>query len=190
MAKTSQEIEKEFISGIQSQTGKSLSGWMAQLKTVGLSKRNELLNWLKENEGFRHQDASLLAGIYVNGGKPVYADSGDLLENQFNKKEHLRPLYSALMEAILKRLPNTRIEAKKTYVSLNAKREFAAVGIKSKEIRLAMDLEGEPDESNFVKQIGIGCMPRISHMVKLKDVSEISDDLIQSVEKAYNRMKQ
>ncbi len=189
MAKTSQEIETEFIEGIKKQTGKSLGDWMSHLKTTGLSKRNELLNWLKENEGFRHQDASLLAGIYVNGGKPVYAKSSDLLENQFNKKEHLRPLYDKLMEKILKTLPETRVEAKKTYVSLNAKREYAAIGIKSKEIRLAIDLEGEPDGGKFVKQTGIGCMPRISHMVKLTEISQITNDLLENTAIAFVKMK-
>ncbi len=189
MTKTSQEIEKEFIDRIQEQTGKSLGDWISHLKTTGLSKRNELLNWLKENEGFRHQEASLLAGIYVNGGKPVYSAPGDLLEKQFNKKEHLRPLYDTLMAKILNKIPETRVEAKKTYVSLNAKREYAAIGIKSKEIRLAIDLEGEPDGDEFVKQIGIGCMPRISHMVKLTDVVQISNDLLNSLEIAYKSMK-
>ena len=167
MAKTSQEIEREFIKGIKDQTGKSLFEWVSYLKDFGLTKRNELLNLLKEKEGFLHQDASLLAGIYVNGGKPVYGDSGDLLENQFKKKEHLRPLYEHIMKEILARLPETKVIVKKTYVSLNAKREYAAIGVKSKEIRLAMDLDGEPDGKVYLKQTGIGCMPRISHMAKL-----------------------
>ncbi|MEL7120778.1 MAG: DUF5655 domain-containing protein [Bacteroidota bacterium] len=188
MSKTSHEIEKEFIKGIQVQTKKSLSEWMMLLKVTGLKKRNELLNWLKDHEGFRHQDASLLAGIFINGGKPVYANSEELLENQFNKKEHLRPLYQALVKAILKQLPETRVEAKKTYVSLNAKREYAAIGIKSKEIRLAMDLEGTPTGEDFVKQTGIGCMPRISHMLKLSKESQITDTLLNRLEDAYNRM--
>ncbi|MEL6976878.1 MAG: DUF5655 domain-containing protein [Bacteroidota bacterium] len=188
MAKTSQEIEKEFIEGIKDHTGKSLSEWMSYLKEFGMTKRNELLNLLKDKEGFRHQDASLLAGIYVNGGKPVYGDAVDLLENQFNKKEHLRPLYDHIMEQILRRLPETKVIAKKTYVSLNAKREYAAIGIKSKEIRLAMDLDGEPDGNNYLKQTGIGCMPRISHMVKFIHVSQISDTLLNDLEVAFKRM--
>ncbi|MHA7056464.1 DUF5655 domain-containing protein [Aquimarina sp. M1] len=189
MAKTSFQIEQEFINNINSITGNDLKSWLKIIGETSLSKRNEILNWLKSEHNFRHQDASLLAGIYVNDGKPVYADSGDLLENQFNKKEHLRALYDTLMETIVKRLPNTRVEAKKTYVSLNAKREYAAIGIKSKEIRLAMDLDGEPNDGDFVKQTGIGCMPRISHMIKLTDASQITDNLLDKIEKAYKRME-
>ena len=188
MAKTSEEIEKDFIEGIKDQTGKSLTEWMSYLKGFGMTKRNELLNLLKDKEGFRHQDASLLAGIYVNDGKPVYSDSVHLLENQFNKKEHLRPLYDYLIKQILGRLPETKVIAKKTYVSLNAKREYAAIGIKSKEIRLAMDLEGQPNSDNYLKQTGIGCMPRISHMVKLTDSSQVSNSLLDNLETAFKRM--
>ena len=86
MAKSSFQIEQEFINDINSITGNDLKSWLKIIGETSLSKRNEILNWLKSEYNFRHQDASLLAGIYVNDGKPVYADSGDLLENQFNKK--------------------------------------------------------------------------------------------------------
>ncbi|MEM9388825.1 MAG: DUF5655 domain-containing protein [Bacteroidota bacterium] len=188
MAKTSYQIEQEFLQGLEKTTGRQLEEWMQIIKESGHSTRNDILDWLKVNHDFRHVNASLLAGVFMNGGQPVYADDEGLLADQFKKKEHLKPIYTALVDKIMESIPETEIIIKKTYSSLNAKREYAAIGIKSKEIRLAMDLDGEPG-GLYEKQTGIGCMPRISHMIKIVDESQIDDGLLADLKSAFDRMK-
>jgi Domain of unknown function (DUF4287) len=73
--KTSSEIEKEFIESLKSTTGRSLSEWLKQVSGSGTVKRNDIVKWLKEKKGFGHLNASLLAGIYLNDGKPVYGST-------------------------------------------------------------------------------------------------------------------
>jgi hypothetical protein len=72
MAKTSGEIEKEFIDTTKSQTGKSLKEWLALVKSSGIEKRNDILKWLKKGHGLNHMQAQLITGIYLNNGNPVY----------------------------------------------------------------------------------------------------------------------
>jgi hypothetical protein len=79
--KTSGEIEQEFIDNLKTQSGKSLPEWMKHVGASGITKRNDIIKWLKERQGFGHMNASLLAGIYLNSGKPVYGNTDDLLEN-------------------------------------------------------------------------------------------------------------
>jgi hypothetical protein len=81
--KTSGEFEKEFLDTLLARTGRDLADWIAALDGYGTQKRSEIIVWLKRVHGFRHMDAALLAGVHANGGKPVYADTADLLENQF-----------------------------------------------------------------------------------------------------------
>ncbi len=188
MVKSSQIIESEFLANLSKESGKTLESWMKIIKDSGFKNRNEILDWLKSMYDFGHVNASLLAGVYMNNGNPVYQNETGLLTDQFVKKEHLKPLYGHLMQTVLEKIPETHIEIKKTYTSLNAKREFAAIGIKSKEIRLAMDLNGEPDGVLFHKTTGIGCMPRISHMVKIVGESQINNDLINNLKTAYERL--
>ena len=188
MAKTSYQIEQEFLKDLGDTTGKSLTDWLSIIKASGHKTRNDVLSWLKANHDFGHMNASLLAGVYVNNGQPVYANDEGLLADQFLKQEHLKPLYSTLIDKIRESIVDTNVIIKKTYTSLNSKREFAAIGIKSKEIRLAMDLDGEP-ESPYQKQTGIGCMPRVSHMIKIVDASQINDQLLEDLQVAFDRMK-
>lgn len=76
--KTSGEIEKEFIDNLEESTGKTLGEWMKHVAVSGLTKRNDIIKWLKEKNGFGHMNASLLAGIHLNSGQPVYGSTAIL----------------------------------------------------------------------------------------------------------------
>jgi hypothetical protein len=73
--KTSGEIEKEFIDNLKGSTGRTLAEWMKRVGGSGISKRNDIIKWLKEKHGFGHMNASLLTGIYLNNGRPVYGST-------------------------------------------------------------------------------------------------------------------
>lgn len=186
MAKTSHQIEKEFIQNLKDETGKTLEKWIQAINQNGSTKRNDIINSLKNDHGFGHMNASLLAGIYLNGGKPVYGDPDELLAGIFECKEQNKPLYDALLQAILNWNPDLNVEIKKSYVSIQNKREFAAIGATAKEVRVAMDLNGDlPFDDYLNKTTGIGCMPRMSHMVKLTSEDDINEKLFDYLNQAY-----
>ena len=83
MAKTSGEFEKEFIETAKERTGKKLEEWLPVVKKSGLGRQMEITNWLKETHKLNHMQATLLAGLYLNNGKPVYQNEESLLDNQF-----------------------------------------------------------------------------------------------------------
>lgn len=82
-------------------------------KKSGLSKQMEITNWLKTEHKLNHLQASLLAGLYLNNGKPVYQNEASLLDNQFAKCEEMRLLFDAISERILKQFPDTQVIPKK-----------------------------------------------------------------------------
>jgi len=82
MAKTSGEFEQEFIQTAKEKTGRTLDQWLPVVKKSGLSKQMEITNWLKTEHKLNHLQASLLAGLYLNNGKPVYQNEASLLDNQ------------------------------------------------------------------------------------------------------------
>lgn len=188
MAKTSQEIEQEFIKGLKAATGKELKEWMITIQNCGVEKRNDIIKWLKEQHHFGHMNASLLMGIYANDGKPVYASEQNLLDNQFEKFQEMRPLFEEVKNAILKWDETVNCVAKKTYVSFTKKREFAALNVKKGELRLGMDLGEMPFNEPVEKAKLTGPMPRISHMVVIRSKTDINDKLIQLLDIANKRV--
>lgn len=187
MAKTSGEFEQEFIQTAKEKTGKTLEQWLPVVKKAGLTKQMEITNWLKAEHKLNHLQASLLAGLYLNNGKPVYQNETNLLENQFVKCEDMRPLFDTMSKQILDAFTDAQIISKKTYVSFTATREFAAINIKPKEIRLGIDLGDEPFTEILQKSKLKGPMPRISHMVVLIDSKQFDNKILNYLQISYNR---
>lgn len=105
--KTSGEFEKEFMDGLKTSTGKDLAAWIKVVDSCGTKKRNEVIARLKSEHGFGHMNASLLAGIHANGGKPVYQSTDGLLESQFAKAVEMKPLTKRFSN-LLKNISRTR----------------------------------------------------------------------------------
>lgn len=185
--KTSGEIEKEFIDNLKASTRKDLNGWLAEIRSLGITKRNDIINSLKNDYAFGHMNASLLAGIYLNGGKPVYGSTDDLLENQFAKAEAMRGIYESVINFVRENFPGATVLPKKTYVSILEKREFAAINIKPKELRLGFDLGDRPFDDAVTKSKLTGPMPRISHMVIVTGKESLNEDLIALLRASHSR---
>lgn len=186
-AKTSGEIEKEFIENLKAATKKDLKAWLAEITRLGITKRNEIINSLKNDYGFGHMNASLLAGIYLNGGKPVYGSTDDLLENQFAKAEAMREIYELVVDFVRQNFPGATVLPKKTYVSILEKREFAAINIKPKELRIGFDLGDRPFDNSVTKAKLTGPMPRISHMVVVTSREQLNEEMIALLRESHSR---
>jgi hypothetical protein len=185
--KTSGEFEKEFMDALSAQTGKDLGAWMKTIDAFGSKKRNEIIAMLKSDHGFGHMNASLLAGIHANGGKPVYQSTDDLLENQFAKGGDMRPLFERFIEFVRTNFPDATVLPKKTYVSILENREFAAVNIKPKELRIGFDLGDRAFDDRIEKAKLTGPMPRISHMLVLTDPAQLDAEVAEALRQSHSR---
>lgn len=187
MAKTSGEIEKEFIDTAKDRTGKSLQDWLKLVKSSGIEKRNDILEWLKKGHGLNHLQAQLITGIFLNNGNPVYINENALLENQFLKCPEMRAVFDSISEKIISSFQGTQLIPKKTYLSFTAVREFAAINVKPKEIRLGLDLGDEAFTESLQKSKLTGPMPRISHMIILTESKQFDNKIKQLVQQSFNR---
>ena len=185
--KTSGEFEKAFMDGLESSTSKDISAWMKILDGFPSRKRPEVIAWLKSEHGFGHMDASLLAGIHANGGEPVYQSTDSLLDAQFAKAAEMGQLFEELLRFLKENFPDATILPKKTYVSILENREFAAVNIKPKELRIGLDLGNRPFDARVEKAKLTGPMPRISHMVVLTDAKQVNGDLAKLLKTSHSR---
>jgi hypothetical protein len=185
--KTSGEFEKEFMDALEASTGKDLVEWIRIVEGLGTKKRNEVIAKLKSEHGFGHMQASLLAGIHANGGKPVYQSTDNLLDAQFAKAVEMKPLYESFMEFVKTNFPNATVLPKKTYVSILENREFAALNIKPKELRIGLDLGDRPFDAQIEKAKLTGPMPRISHMFVLTEPKQLDSNLIGAMRGSHAR---
>jgi Domain of unknown function (DUF5655)/Domain of unknown function (DUF4287) len=187
MAKTSSELEKEFIDTAKTVTGKSLQDWLKLVKSSGIGKHNDILEWLRKGHGLNHLQAQLITGIYLNNGKPVYSDENSMLESHFQKCPDMRPLFENISEKIITAFPGTQLIPKKTYLSFTAVREFVAINVKPQELRMGFDLGDEPFTNTLLKSKLTGPMPRISHMLVITEPKQFDKKLLELATRSYNR---
>ena len=185
--KTSGEFEKEFMDLLSKETGKDLKAWMKTIDGFGSKKRPEVVAWLKSEHGFGHMNASMLAAIHANGGKAVYQSTENLLDAQFARAAHIRPLYDAFLEFVKKNFPDSSVLPKKTYVSILENREFAAINVKPKELRIGLDLGDTPFNGKIEKAKLSGPMPRISHMFVLTDTKQLDASIVDALKRSHAR---
>lgn len=186
--KTANEMERDFLGSLEENYGKPLNYWMDIIDRNNFDKLGQIQTWLKKQHNFRHTDAWMLAAIYMNGGKPVYADENELLDNQMAKFVNMRTLFEFVSDRILKSVPGSKREIKKTYVSFKKKREFAAVSIKKNEIRLGMDLGERAFDDTVQKAKLTGPMSRISHMVVIAEEGDFDENIAGMLNTAASRV--
>ena len=186
MAKEARELEQAFITSLADETGAGLDEWMRRLEAAGLQKNNEIVKWLKSEKEFNHMQASMLAGIFLNDGEPVF-HYPTLFRKLFAGKEQQRPLYDAIAAKLHAAMPGILFIPTKTYVSIEDERVFGCAKINKTNIRVGLDLGDEPFGDYVRKGVGLGAMPNITHMIELKDTAQIDDRLAAFSRQAYDR---
>jgi len=174
--KTAFELEKEFVEQAKEKTGHELDYWMSDLKDQSLSKMKETVDFLKNERGVSHMNATFIAGIFLNDGELVN-DPKSLLKKHFEGKPDKKELYTKIETIVKKEFSDVQVVPTKGYISFRNPKEFAVTKINNKEIRVGLDLGDKPFDDYSQKAKSLGTMPRISHMVEVRSADEINDRL-------------
>ena len=65
--------------------------------------------------------------------------------------------------------------------------QFAVVAVKSKELRLGLDLADEPFTNELIPAKTLGAMPRYTHMVQITN-SDLKGDWKKYLKQSYDRL--
>jgi hypothetical protein len=124
-------------------TGDGIETWAGRLREAGLADRPAITAWLAER-GVTGDSAMLLR--YEQLGYPDFmtATADSLVDAQYADRPALRPIYDALLEAVLG-IGEVTIQTRKTYVSLvSPRRTFARVQPTTRtRIDVGLRLEGQ-----------------------------------------------
>ncbi len=184
MAKDSQRLEQEFIETVKEKTGHTIPVWMTTIAATGLNKQTAIHKWLRDEHQLNYLQATMLTGIYLNGGQPVY-DYDVLFARLFDGKAHLQPVYQALENALQARLPGAEFIPTKAYVSIEGKRCFACATLTKSSLRFGLDLGAQPFDDYTQKAKSLGAMPNLTHMIELTDPAQIDDRLLSAAAQSY-----
>ncbi|MRT93565.1 DUF4287 domain-containing protein [Ancylomarina sp. 16SWW S1-10-2] len=169
-----------MIDNMPEKTGKSLAEWKKILLGKSFVKHSEGVKYLKTEHGVTHGFANTIVTL----SKEEKNTSDDLIEAQYNGKEHLIPLYEKLVEFVNTLGSDVIITPKKGSVSIIRKRQFVLIKPATKtRIDLGFKLNDKPITERLENSGPFGTM--CTHRVRLSEITEIDDELKGWITESY-----
>ena len=176
--------EQTMIDNLFKNTGKTLEQWIDIVKKQNFEKHGEILKFLKEQHSFTHGSANMVAMRSRKADAGSVENKDELIERQYQNKEHFKPLYDKLLSEVLKFGKDVEVAPKNSYVSLRRKKQFAILNPATKtSFEIGINLKGQETKGKLVAEKPNSMC---SHKMTLSDIKEIDNEIIDWIKKAYN----
>lgn len=188
MAKSPDEMAAAMIANMKEKTGKTLEQWVAIAKKSGEEKHGAIVKHLKADHGITHGFANLVAHKTLRSDAGSKAAGGtDLVAAQYSgPKAELKPIYDAVIKAVIGFGKDIEISPKKSYVSLRRTKQFALVQPSTKtRVDLGINLTDVPAKERLEKSGSFNAM--VSHRVRLENPGDVDKDVKAWLKKAYSQ---
>ena len=172
-----------MTANLEQKTGRSMSAWIEVVLASGKAKHGEMISYLKEQHGFSHGYANLVAHAAREKAAGGTVGDDDLVAAQYVGKEGLRPIYESLIKAVSKFGNDVELAPKKAGVSLRRTKQFALIEPTTKtRIDIGINVKGMAP-TDRLKAAGGMC----THKVGVTGLDQVDDELIGWLREAYER---
>ncbi|MCB0531052.1 MAG: DUF4287 domain-containing protein [Lewinellaceae bacterium] len=173
-----------MIENLHKNTGKTLEQWIEIVQKSGHSKHGEIIKFLKENHGFTHGFANLVAHKAKGSDAGSAANTDDLIEKQYAGKESLRPFYDQLIEKIKTFGADVEIAPKNAYVSLRRKKQFALIQPSTKtRLDIGLNLKGQEPAGKL--EAGGSWNAMCTHRIRIETAEDLDKAVVNWLRVAY-----
>jgi hypothetical protein len=174
---------------LPARTGRTLAQWAALVKKEGPAERKERTAWLRREHGLGGATAMLVAHA-AEGRSPLqdYEDADALVAAMYSgKRAALRETHEAALAAARRLGKDVQPSARKTYVSLVRRRQFAALQPSAADrVDLGLVLPGVKPQGRLdaTKTVGGG---RVTHRIALRSPRDVDAVVKKWLREAYER---
>lgn len=187
---------QKWIAELKQKTGRSLDEWTTLIKQEGPATEAARRDWLKEQHGLGTNYAGWLAEHSVGkgaetGDPDVYLKTAETYVAQMfaGKKEHLRPLYDALLKLGLSMGEDTKACPCQTIVPLYRHHVFAQIK-PTTQTRIDFGLalgETKKTPKRLIDTGGFAKKDRITHRFEITSLKDIDEEVKRWLKIAYDR---
>jgi predicted transport protein len=173
-----------MIGNLHRNKGKSLEQWIDIVKKQNISKHGEIIKFLKEQHGFTHGFANLVAHKANETDAGSATNQEDLITRQYQGKEHLKIIYDNIISEIQTFGNDFEIAPKNNYVSLRRKKQFAILNPATKtRFEIGINLKGhEPSGKLEAEKPNAMC----SHKITITSLKDIDKEVLDWIKTAYD----
>lgn len=176
--------EKTMLDNFHKNTGKSLEQWVEIVKKENFQKHGEILKHLKENHGFTHGFANLVAHKTLKSDAGSAENLDDLVQKQYKGKESFWPIYQKLTKEISTFGSDVEFAPKNAYVSVKRKKQFALLYPTTKtRFEIGINLKGQDPQGILEAESKSNAM--CSHKIVINHEEQITTEVISWLKMAY-----
>jgi len=186
----------KWISELKQKTGRTLDEWIKFIKKEGPPTEQARRDWLKQQHGLGTNSAWWLAERSVGKGEEAgdpdaYLQAAEkYVDTMFGgKKEHLRPIYDALLKLGLSMGKDTKACPCQTIVPLYRNHVFAQIK-PTTQTRIDFGLalgDTKKTPKRLIDTGGFAKKDRITHRVEITSLKDIDDEVKKWLKTAYER---
>lgn len=172
-----------MIENLYKNTGKTLEQWIEIAAKENFTRHGEIIKFLKEQHGFTHGFANLVAHKANNSDAGSAENPDDLIVKQYVGKEHLKMIYDRLIAETQTFGNDIEIAPKNAYVSLRRKKQFAILNPASKtRFEIGINLKGQAATGKLeAEKPNAMC----SHKINITGINEIDNEVLTWIRTAY-----
>ena len=186
----------KWVAELKQKTGRSLEEWLKFIKKEGPPTEVARRDWLKQQYGLGTNHAGWLAAQSVGkreetGDPNAYLRAADKYVDEMfaGKKEHLRPLYDALLKLGLSMGKDTKACPCQTIVPLYRNHVFAQIK-PTTQTRIDFGLalgDIKKTSRRLIDTGGFATKDRITHRFEITSLKDIDDEVNRWLRIAYDR---
>lgn len=185
----------KWIGELKQKTGRSLAEWLEFIRKEGPPTEQERRNWLKTEHGLGTNTAWWLAERSVGRGEEISDPDNYLraaekyVDEMFSgRKEHLRPIYDALLKLGLSMGKDTKACPCQTIVPLYRNHVFAQIKPTTQtRIDLGLALGNAKAPKRLIDTGGFAKKDRITHRFEITSLKDIDAEVKRWLKVAYER---
>lgn len=186
----------KWISELKQKTGRTLDEWIKFIRKEGPPTEQARRDWLKQQHGLGTNSAWWLAERSVGKGEEAgdpdaYLQAAEkYVDTMFGgKKEHLRPIYDALLKLGLSMGKDTKACPCQTIVPLYRNHVFAQIK-PTTQTRIDFGLalgDTKKTPKRLIDTGGFAKKDRITHRFEITSLKDIDDEVKKWLKTAYER---
>ena len=175
---------KTTIDNMPEKTGKSLDEWKRILNSKSYTKHSEFVNFLKSEHNVTHGFANTIVTLWNDKSENPDA----LINNQYQGKESLKPIYEQLIKVVKEFGPDVTVTPKKGSVSIIRKKQFVLIKPATKtRLDLGLKLVGKDLTERLENSGPFGTM--CTHRVQISSIKHLDEELKEWLREAYEKAK-
>jgi hypothetical protein len=171
-----------MIANFPAKTGRPIEAWIELVRSLGLTKHNDVVTYLKTRHGMSHGFAHRVA--LVGLAAPDAPEGPGLVDAMYKGlKAGLRPLHDATIATATAFGDDVELSPKKAWVSVRRSKQFATVGPgPNGRIEIGLNLRGVAETGRLETAANGMC----THRVRISGPAELDDELRGWLRQAYD----